>query len=304
MGNITELLRARQFQSGLVDGVFALAVVLLCALTRLFGRRPPIVGALFAFAGVAALTGTGPGRRALDGVGFGCAFAVLLLFGGGLSSRALPGGLRLLLGPLLLAPGAIALGLAAHPHGVPWWAAVVLMVVVAPCGVLAADFDQHHGDHALGPLLLVITVAGLYVTVPDTEGARALMGVALPFVLVTLPGPLARLGTGGAAAAIGLVAYDAALEGIARPASMIGALGCIGLLACEPVGRHLRWRRHRPEPVARPEHLRIVAIAVVLQGVLVLWTSHVAGRVHSAPVAALLLAPAAIAGALAGALLL
>ncbi len=299
MGNFTELLRAHQFQAGLVDGVLALAVVLLCRALRVFGRRPPLVGGAFALAALAALTGTGPGRRALEGVGGAAVWAVLLLLAGGVVSRVLPPAVRLVVGPWLLVPGSIALGLAAHAahHGVPWWAVWVLIIAVPPCGILAGDFDRYHAEHALGPLLLVIAVGGLYVTVPDTEGARALLGVALPFLLVTFPLPLARLGAGGAAAAVGLFAYDAVLEGISRPASFVGALGCLGLLVCEPIGRRVFARRGR-WPGAPSDHVRVVVVAAVLQGALVVWTSHVSGRVHGALTAALLLIPAAVIGAI------
>ncbi|HEY1739007.1 MAG TPA: hypothetical protein VGI86_09870, partial [Acidimicrobiia bacterium] len=111
MGKITDLLRTEQFQAGVVDGILALAVVLVCSALRVFGRRPPIAGAVFALAGLAALTGTGPGHRALEGVGFGALAGVLLLFAGGALSRVLPSLFRLLIGPWLCVPGSLVLGL-------------------------------------------------------------------------------------------------------------------------------------------------------------------------------------------------
>ena len=229
MGKITDLLHTRQFQAGLVDGILALAVVLACSVVRVFGRRPPIAGAVFAFAGLAALTGTGPGRRALYGVGFAALVGVLLLLAGRCAQPArCRRGFRLIIGTWLLVPGSVVLALAARHHGVPWWEALLLIVALPPCAVLAGDFDRWHGSRAYGPLLLAITVGGVYLVVPDTEGARALLGVALPFVLLTVPWPRATLGVGGAAAAIGLIGYDVLIEGVGRPGSVIGALGCVG----------------------------------------------------------------------------
>ncbi len=307
MGNITELLRARQFQTGLVDGVFALAVVLVAAAIRLLGRRPPIAGAAFAVAGLAALTGAGPGRRALAGVGVAGALGVLLLLAGGVASRVVPPVLRLAAAPLLLVPGSVVLGLAAHHHGVPAWAALLVVVAVPPFGVLAGDFDRRHGPPAYGPLLLAITVGGVYLTVPDTEGARALLGVALPLVLLTVPRAVATLGAGGAAAAVGLIGYDAVLEGVARPGAVIGALGCLGLFLYEPVARRLLRRAWaaRVGPGAPPgarsaalpaDRLRAITLAAGLHLVVVLWAARVAGRVHGAVAALVLLLPAIVVG--------
>ncbi|HEY3834395.1 MAG TPA: hypothetical protein VGO03_19035 [Acidimicrobiia bacterium] len=309
MGKITDLLHTRQFQAGLVDGILALAVVLACSTVRVFGRRPPIAGAVFAFAGFAALTGTGPGRRALAGVGFAALIGVLLLLGGGAASRALPPMLRMLIGPLLLAPGSVVLALAARNHGVPWWEALLLIVVLPPSAMLAGDFDRWHSARAYGPLLLAITVGGVYLVVPDTEGARALLGVALPFVLLTVPWARATLGMGGAAAAIGLIGYDVLIEGVGRPGSVIGALGCVGLFVYEPIGRRVAggMRERARELSFRRDgtwtHLGCVVIAASLHLIVVLWASRVAGRVHSASLALLLLLPAIVAGIIASPLL-
>ena len=58
--------------------------------------------------------------------------------------------------------------------------------------------------------------AGVYFTVPDTEHALVLIGAALPLALSSWPVPLARLGSGGAYAATGLLAWTAATDGVAR----------------------------------------------------------------------------------------
>jgi hypothetical protein len=303
VGKITDLLHTSQFQQGLVDGILALAVVLLCSMLRVFGRRPPIAGVAFAFAGLAALTGTGPGHRALDGVGIGALFGVVLLLAGGLGERFVPTPLRAIVGPVFLFPGSLVLGLAAHHHNAAWWSTALLIFGLPVFGTLAADFDNHHGRRAYGPILFVITVGGVYLTVPDTEGARALLGVALPMVLLTVPRPMATLGFGGSAAAVGVLMYDSTLEGIGRAGSIVGAVGCLGLFLYEPVGRVLLVRMRERDGHGPRDHYRNVAIAVVLHGAVVFWASRVAGRSEGAVAAFLLLLPAIAGGIIAAPLL-
>ncbi len=298
MGKITDLIDTSQFQAGLVDGVLALAIVLACSAIRVFGRRPPVAGAVFVGAGLAVLSGFGPGRGALD-IGVLAPTGVVVLGAGGALSRFVPKPVRLALTPLLLLPGSVLLGVAIHRHGAPSWVAPVLVFAVPALGAFAGDFDRYHGRRSYGPALLVVSVAGVYVTVPDTEGARGLLGVAFPLIFLAFPKPMATLGASGAAAAVGLVCYVAAIEGAARPGSIVGAIGCVGMLAYEPIGRRILGTMRERDGHGPLDHWRNLFVAVAFQFAVVAWSARVAGMAHHAAKALVLLAPAAAAAIIA-----
>jgi hypothetical protein len=149
-------------------------------------------------------------------------------------------------------------------------------------GACVASFDARHSARGLGPPLFALATAGVYFTVPDTEHALVLIGAALPLALSSWPVPLTRLGSGGAYAATGLLAWTAATDGVARPASIVGGMASLGLLLAEPVGRAIG--RPGLRPGARPspiDHLPKTRLAALWIGVaqlcIVLITSRVAG---------------------------
>jgi len=107
---------------------------------------------------------------------------------------------------------------------------------------------------AVGPLVLAGVIAGwgrarcccsarsagVYATVPNTEAALVLLGVAvLGFPIVG-----AALGNGGAYARGGNVPWAVAVGATGRPAALVGALGTFGVLVAKPVGRLIS----RPSP--------------------------------------------------------
>ena len=119
------------------------------------------------------------------------------------------------------------------------WFQVLVAVAVAGGGALAAATDTAWRDEAAAPILLAVTAAGTYAAVPDTELALAVVGVALWFAVLAFPWPLARLGAGGAAGAVALVVWAAAFGARGRPAALVGAVACLGLLAVLPLGARL-----------------------------------------------------------------
>ena len=102
---------------------------------------------------------------------------------------------------------------------------------------MAADLDRRAARLGLGPVLWLLTVFGVYVTVPDTELIRPLVGVAIPLALCGWPLRVARVGAGGAAAGIALLMWVGAAEGYGRPGSIVGAAAALGLFLVEPAGR-------------------------------------------------------------------
>jgi hypothetical protein len=113
------------------------------------------------------------------------------------------------------------------------------------------------GRWPIDPLLWIVTLGGVYVTVPDTELAIVAFGACVPVLLwAAVAGPTRRADGGGpvavlegvlAAAALMAVLVIAASGGIPRPASLIGSLGCLGVLIVPGFAgagrRHLRDAR-------------------------------------------------------------
>jgi hypothetical protein len=143
--------------------------------------------------------------------------------------------------------------------------------------------------------LLFLTVAGIYVTVPDTELMRAVMGVGIALVFLAWPYAAASLGGGGAYAAVGILLWIAPIDGIGRAGSIVGAIGAFALLFGEPLGRviarEMEGRLRLPRfPIKRPR-----AMVVGAQLALVLYATRIAGRAESGSEALLLLIPGIVA---------
>ncbi len=64
------------------------------------------------------------------------------------------------------------------------WLLFATIVIGAP---LAAAFDRQHAKAGFGPVLLALTIAAAYTTLPDTEEILVLFGVAIPLVLLAWP---------------------------------------------------------------------------------------------------------------------
>jgi hypothetical protein len=190
-------------------------------------------------------------------------------------------------------PAALALRL-------PWVA-----VVAGVAGALLADFDRRWRRRGLAMPLLAVSTVGIYLTVPDVEAAVVVLGAALPLTLLGWPVPFWRshpppsLGVVGALAAAGLLVWTVASGGAGRPGSVVGGLGCLGVLAVEPLARLLDPRRRSPLAGERAAWTALAA-QLVLVGV----AARVVGRADTVagalPLAALVLA-AALAVALVGA---
>ena len=143
-----------------------------------------------------------------------------------------------LVGPIAAIPGAVLLA-GANDGLDAGWVPIVIVVGTVVIGATAADLDRRTARFGLGPLLLFITVAGIYVTVPDTELMRAVVGVAMPLVLLRLAvrrrgARLRRRVRGG---------RDAAVDHPDRRdrprGAIVGVVGAFALLVGEPLGRVL-----------------------------------------------------------------
>lgn len=146
-------------------------------------------------------------------------------------------------------------------------------VAAAVLAVLAGRTDRVHAATAAGPPLLAVSVFGMYATVPETGQILPVLVVTVPVALVGGPVRLARLGTAGAAASVVLLVAIVAEGGQARPASIVGALASLGMLALDPVVRAVvpaaappvRWAS-REMAVFFGTHVVLVAVASRVAG--------------------------------------
>ncbi|MCZ7535492.1 MAG: hypothetical protein M5T61_05775 [Acidimicrobiia bacterium] len=219
--------------------------------------------------------------------------------------------MRLPLAATLLLPGALLVGAGGDLDG-PGWVATLVVAATALGGALVGLFDAASLRH-LGPPMWTVTVLAVFSTVPDTEEMRVLVGVSVPLALL---GVVRGAGLGaGAPAAVGLLVHTAAVGGVGRPSSVIGAVGALGMLVVVPLvtaagvraGSHAAGAgRRSPRRAAgaavevspgRREALALLGAHVVVA----LYAARVAGLVRDPGVAALLLLPATAAAVVAAA---
>jgi hypothetical protein len=113
--------------------------------------------------------------------------------------------------------------------------------------------------------LIPVTVFGVWATTPETQHAVVLAGAAIPIALLGWPRPLASLGGAGAALTVGLVAWVGAVDGFARPGAIVGAFGCLGVLALEPLVRKAGIAVRDPWVLAAV-HVGLVAVCSRVAG--------------------------------------
>lgn len=282
MGKITQLLDTWQFRDGLLVGCIAVGAVLLIAAFLGQGGRPAIAGSVTAAGILIALQGYGPFRGALV-LPNQVVVAIAILGAGGLAVQLVAAQRDVHPAVQLAAvlPGGTALAYAfrdARPSWVPFALAVAAPVLT----VAVNDLDVFHRRRAFGPAMILVTAMGIYVTVPDTEGSRVLVGALIPLIAVVLPRPAATLGATGSALLVGLLLSVTAIEGAPRPGAIVGGIASFGLLLMEPIAR-----RVLPELKGRDGHdpqgyLRNTVVALAFQAVVVAWTSRVAGLSISA----------------------
>jgi hypothetical protein len=198
--------------------------------------------------------------------------------------RRRPGAPTPVVGVALAAAGGAGIVAATDPPAALALPLPGVAVAAAVAGALLADFDRRWRRQGLASLLLAVSAAGIYATVPDVEAALVVLGAALPLALLGWPGPLApaagrpaaspppSLGVVGALATAALLAWTVAAGGVGRPGSVVGGLLCLGVLVVEPLARVLDPRRRSAlarGPVALTAlgaHLVLVAVAARVVG--------------------------------------
>lgn len=231
-GTLPAALASAELAAGLRFGLLALGIGLALGLAGRAGRAPAAAtaaGLLFAAAFALGL------RQAL-GLPTDLALGLVALAVAG-AAGALPAGRPL--APLLAVPGAWLM-VSGSGLALDRWAQVLVGAAIVLGGWLVAAADASWRRDGLGPVLLAISVAGIYATLPDIEEALVALGAALPLALLGWPWPLAALGRAGAYAATGAMLWVVAAGGASRGSALVGGLACLGLFAVEPAARLLQ----------------------------------------------------------------
>ncbi len=185
-------------------------------------------------------------------------------------------------GGLLAIPGAffVIRPEAADPQEWLPWFAMLAIVFAAP---LVASFDDRYHETGLPIPLFAIAALGVFLTVPDTEGAMVLLGTAGIAGFLGWPRPVATLGAAGSYAVVGLYMFVAEGGATGRPASIVASVAVLGLLLIVPITIRLRsagWAHDLDRVDA--------VVPLVSQLFLVLLISRTAGRIAWVPGAAAL----------------
>jgi hypothetical protein len=274
----------------LEDRAFWLGVGSAIALLFLVVASRGLTGRWWAGAGDIATVATLIGTAAVFDVPVELVAGVALLGLGGLVATRT----HRFVGAALFIPGGVLVALAVSesaPRSAEW-VHIVVGVAAASGAALSDVFDE--SLPRLTGLCIAIAAAGVLVTVPDTEAARALAGAAGISVLVGLA-PDLRPSPAGTAAFAGVLTWNAGVGGWPRDGAVVGGVACFGVLALGPVVRFARssWLRTLIVQcalvaiIARVAGLRdgalpaalICTVAFAGAGVVLVWPRRPASRV-------------------------
>ncbi len=261
ISTLRDLLTRSEFQIGIVLGAIALALLAIGPRRPRWARPWAFVATVAVVAGVQIVDGDHHGL--FVGVGF-------LAVGGALigSARSTTDGRMI---------GAFGWAIAASGAAlIPWkgrvdpdaWFFFATPAVALGFGAALSTWDRTAARRWVGPLI-AITAFAIWTTVPDTEQARLLLGIALPLAFGTLPTVSASLTTAGTFALGGVLAWLPALGGEARSASIVGAWASFGVIILVPLAALLWPMRRIGTTTTFVLHATITLVAARVIG---LWT--------------------------------
>ncbi len=252
---LVDLLTRPEFLVGFVAGCIALGIVFV-ATTQ--DPEPAWWGICLATTAAVIIELLGDRRLGLV-VGW-----ALLAVGGWLLGRE---DNHELVGWTTVAVGAIAIAWRGGLHSN--WVILVTPIAVVGIGHALSRWWGRLPHTLIGPMF-AITAFGIWVTVPETEMARILLGVSIPLALPTLKPLGARLSSAGAFALAGVVVWVVAIGGEQRGASIIGGWASIGALALLPFTQGANRFLERQRWLALGLHAVLVFLTARVIG---LWTA-------------------------------
>jgi hypothetical protein len=250
-------LTSSEFVQGLRIGLLAAVLMgVLVGVWRSNVRLRSVNGVLLACGGVLALVGVKP----IPAQGL---LALALL---GIAPWIAPGAQSLFVRFVMAIPGAWLMS-SLQNSGPEWieWLLFGSMAIGAP---LVTQSDHDLSEVIYIPSLLLVSMIGIYLVVPDTEAIRVLIGVAFPLVIIAWVLGLSRIGSTGSYVTVGIMVWAAALGGQGRPSSIIGAVACLGLLLLSRVliNHRQQMTRTRDWPVLVAVHVGIVVLCSRVAG--------------------------------------
>jgi hypothetical protein len=234
----------------------SLAALFLVGISKLRNQYAiPIAGILIASAAALALSSIRPIPSLLL-----LGLALLALAGLVSSTRKH----QVAWGIALALPGAYLVALMSDIPGRPWVSWLVLGAIVLG-SAFATDFDKRYKT-GRAALFLAMTIGGVFLTVPDTEEILVLLGAALPVLVLAWPRPLVRFGF-GIFPLVGILIWAITWGGRGREGSIVGAVGCLGVLLVEPLASLIGRRTVRlPGLEIAALHLMLVLIGARIAG--------------------------------------
>ena len=182
-----------------------------------------------------------------------------------------------------------AVVVASQVRAEPGWVRPLTVVAVVVVAHALTSVDRHYVVPGVTPILVLGTIAGAFLTTPDTEVFVLLGATGVPFVLLALRRAGPYLGPAAAPASAVLI-WAAAHEARGRPASFLAALACWGWIVLEPA---VRWVGARFSH-GRAGTIGSSAVAIAGHAVLVLAAARWAGQTRDVSTAALRLAAIAV----------
>ena len=265
-----QLLTSAEFFTAIAVGAVGVVIVLVwAALTR----SPSPFGGVVLVAGIAVAV------VLQEEIPLGLILGLSLLVLAGLATfrsplvriaLAVPGAVVVALTSLSL-PGAVV----AATIGIPYSrrvATVFVTVMIVLLAVLVESFDRRYAATTVATPLLAISVASVFLTVPNTRIVLLAAGAALPWLVAGPPAKLARLGRSGSYAAVGMLVWLVATGGLGRPLSLFAGIATLGVLAIEPLVAALRGQdslvSDGGDPISDATLAALVGAQIAIQAVI------------------------------------
>lgn len=144
----------------------------------------------------------------------------------------------------------------------PGWGFPVVIAIAVAAAVAFQVLLRQVPAWSVG-IVFALWVLGVWGTVPDTERAAVTMGVTAAMLPALWPGLRVRVGWEGAVVGVAALGFVAITDGAARPASILGALGMVGMPIAAAVAS--QWLR-KDRPLSPGWLVAAQAVHVIVSG--------------------------------------